>query len=220
MALYFIDNPDNLEYVHHIDNNRLNNNLSNLQWISPSENILSINRKIAYKDHRDYHEYDISKEQWKTFRNTVYMVSNLGRLKNAKTDKILQGKITDSGYRTYNLSYDHKKHTLFAHKIVWEVWVGDKQKVINHINGNKLDNRIENLENITSQENNLKSIYETKTHTFEMTACYDQEGNLIQIFENNADAARKMKVATQSIWYAVEKGTKSCGYYWKHIKRV
>jgi len=218
IAEAFIENPKNLEYVHHIDGNRLNNKIENLQWVSPSENNLKINKKLNFKDHTDYLDYDLSQEEWRTFRNTVYMVSNLGRVKNAKTEKMLKGKITDAGYREFNLTFDNKSHSLRGHKLVWETWVGTEQKIINHINGNKLDNRLSNLENITNQENVLKAIYETKTFKFKRTACYDKEGNLIQIFENNADAARHMGVKPQSIQAAIKKGYCSCGFYWKNIE--
>ena len=145
------------------------------------------------------------------------MVSNLGRVKNAKTDKLLQGKITDAGYREYCLTLNGKKQSFRAHKIVWEAWVGTEQMVINHINGNKLDNRLENLENVSNQENTLKAIYDTKTFRFRKTACYDKEGNLVRIFMNNADAARQMNVRPQTIQAAISKGYCSCGYYWKNI---
>lgn len=218
IAEAFIPNPNNYEYVHHINNNRLDNRIENLKWVTPSENNLGKNRSLLLKDHNDYLDYDLSQEEWRTFRNTIYMVSNLGRVKNAKTNKLLKGKITDSGYREYCLSYNGKPYSLRGHKLVWEVWVGTEQKIINHINGNKLDNRLINLENITNQENVIKAIYETQTLKFKKTACYDKEGNLVQIFMNNADAARKMGVKPASIWQAIKKGYCSCGYYWKHIE--
>lgn len=217
LAEYFIDNPNNFEYVHHKNNNRLDNRLENLQWMNSSENNKKENKLLKLKDHKDYLDYDLSQEEWKTFRNTRYMISNLGRVKNAQTNKILQGKITDSGYREYCLTFNNKKHSLRAHKLVWEVWFGTKQNIINHKNGNKLDNRINNLENISNQENIIKAVYETKTFKFKQTACYDKEGNLIQIFINNVDAARYMNVRPQSIQVAIKKGYCSCGYYWKNI---
>jgi hypothetical protein len=217
LAEYFIPNPNKLEYVHHINGNRLDNKISNLKWVTPSENNLKKNKTIIAIDHNDYNCYN-GLEEWKTFRNTRYMVSNWGRVKNAETDKILKGKITDNGYRSYCLTIDSKKKSYFGHRLTYEVWKNSDMKIINHIDGNKLNNRIENLESITNQENNLKAIYETKTHKFKKTAQYDLEGNLIQIFENNAAAARAMNVRPQSIQAAISKGYKSCGYIWKNLE--
>lgn len=217
VAEAFLENPEHLECVRHINNDRLDNRLENLKWVSFSENNLKENKKEKMNDHKDYQVYNESKEEWKTFRDSIYMVSNLGRVKNAKTDKLLQGKITGAGYREYCLTLNGKKQSFRAHKMVWEAWVGTEQMVINHINGNKLDNRLENLENVSNQENTLKAIYDTKTFRFRKTACYDKEGNLVRIFMNNADAARQMNVRPQTIQAAISKGYCSCGYYWKNI---
>lgn len=217
IAEYFIDNPNNYPYIHHKNNDRLDNRIENLQWVSGSENNLKINKLPSLKDHNDYLDYDLSQEEWRTFRDTIYMVSNLGRVKNAKIKKLIKGKITDSGYREYCLTFNSKKHSLLGHKIVWEVWKGTKQNIINHINGNKLDNRVTNLENVTNSGNTLKAIYETKVLKFKRTACYDKEGNLIRIFMNNADAAHHMGIKPQSIQSAIKNNYCSCGYYWKNI---
>jgi hypothetical protein len=39
LAENFIDNPNNYKYVNHIDANRINNNLNNLEWCTPKQNM-------------------------------------------------------------------------------------------------------------------------------------------------------------------------------------
>ena len=40
LALTFIPNPDNKPQVNHIDSNRMNNKVDNLEWVTCSENVL------------------------------------------------------------------------------------------------------------------------------------------------------------------------------------
>lgn len=47
VALAFIPNPDNKEYVNHIDENRKNNNVTNLEWVTPKgNNIHSLTKEL------------------------------------------------------------------------------------------------------------------------------------------------------------------------------
>ena len=61
-----------------------------------------------------------------------------------------KGSITYKGYRTIRI-YDgsgNKIRDVFEHRLIWEKYFGEIPEGydIHHINGNKLDNRIENLE--------------------------------------------------------------------------
>ena len=92
-----------------------------------------------------------------------YAVSNLGRVKSFRTqrrtyDKILKNKITHDGYYETALIGDNLKYKFIrTHRLVAMYFVPnpeDKPEV-NHKDGNKLNNHAENLEWVTSSENQI-----------------------------------------------------------------
>lgn len=101
-------------------------------------------------------------EIWKKIPNfSRYEASNLGRLKTfgwkgSKLEKVLAPAKTPDGYmKTVLIRDDGKKCSWCVHKFVMLAFIGERQEgyEINHINGIKDDNRIENLEYCTRHEN-------------------------------------------------------------------
>lgn len=106
-------------------------------------------------------------EIWKEVKGFEkrYEISSLGRLRSIKSDKILTGCVTIWGYKRYQLCRGHgkKDHKLIsAHRIVAEHFIDnpENKSCVNHINGIKLDNRVENLEWCTYSEN-IQHAYDT-----------------------------------------------------------
>lgn len=62
----------------------------------------------------------------------------------------IAGYINSQGYISINVNNKMK----LAHRIIWEMKNGDTPNVIDHINGVKNDNRIQNLRNVSYKENN------------------------------------------------------------------
>ena len=54
VAEHYIPNPDNLPYVNHIDGNKHNNDISNLEWVSASDNVIH-----AYKTGLNKHSVSV-----------------------------------------------------------------------------------------------------------------------------------------------------------------
>ncbi len=48
LGIQFIPNPNNYEFIDHLDNNKLNNNLDNLRWIDKSGNSRNYKKKRKY----------------------------------------------------------------------------------------------------------------------------------------------------------------------------
>lgn len=90
-------------------------------------------------------------------KRTNYLVSNKGNIYSKLTNKILKPAIATDGRLTVCLRIENKDITLKVHYIVASTHIGPiTNKSVNHINEDKLDNNVSNLE-IIPLKDNLKS---------------------------------------------------------------
>lgn len=94
-------------------------------------------------------------EQWHDINGYDYEISTLGRVKNKKTGLVLSNAIETVGYYTVGLHKNKVRRTHRIHRLIMEAFVPNPNcyKYINHINGIKTDNRLENLEWCTHKHN-------------------------------------------------------------------
>ena len=156
VAEYFLDNPNNYDIVHHKDGNRLNNNVENLEWTNVKEHNRHHNVNSSRKVTPKYFEKNLPGEQWKVFPlNNLYEVSSYGRVRNIKTNKLLK---IDDFQKYQRVSLNDKKH-YYLHRMVYCTFNNDFNLdgfVIDHIDNNPKNNKLDNLQKITQQENCLK----------------------------------------------------------------
>lgn len=81
-----------------------------------------------------------------------YHISEEGIVTNTKTGSILKGEINNAGYRRVQLT-GRKRY--FVHRLVAITYIPNPDNLpqVNHKNGNKLDNRVCNLEWVTASDN-------------------------------------------------------------------
>lgn len=97
------------------------------------------------------------KELWRNIDGYkgMYQVSSFGRIRSYKYNlpRILKPRVNSRGYKYINLSQDGKYRSFTIHRIVARYFLGKNNLTVNHKNGNKLNNCVENLEWITREEN-------------------------------------------------------------------
>ena len=159
VAQYFIPNPENLEYVHHKDENKLNNNVDNLEWVNALQNSqehLKRNPTCRQGIKVCYKTEDLPGEEWKiVLENPTYSVSNMGRVINNTNNRLLK---IDTNQKYRRISFNDRKH-YYLHRLVYCTFTGDYDLdgyVIDHIDNNPDNNCLTNLQKLTVSENNYK----------------------------------------------------------------
>lgn len=160
-----------------------------------------------------------SGEIWKNYRGTVYDVSTLGRVRrwSAKNGRpldqpvIIEPGLNCSGYKVVR--------SFFVHRMVLESFVSEplQGQITLHLNGNKLDNRVENLRWGTYMENKHDGklrgewrIFTGESHGRALLT----EVQVIEIRKSSLSQhalAREYGVSRSTIKSIVQKRT------WKHI---
>ena len=99
--------------------------------------------------------------EWKKINGYPdYAISSNGDVKSLRFNRLLKKTVNSSGYYYINLLNNRQRKTTAVHRLVIEHF-GEIQSgqdlVVDHINGNKLDNQIDNLEWVSIKENTLRS---------------------------------------------------------------
>lgn len=151
--------------------------------------------------------------------STTYYITKDGRCYNSRTNKFLKGQINcRNHYKTYIITLpDGSKKRLYAHRLVAIAFIPnpDNKPEINHIDGNKENNYVDNLEWVTSKENKAhawnKGLYQTD-HVF----CFNKNKELVAEYLSIQDAARCVGIAHSIIQQELHKSPKtlSGGFYW------
>ena len=180
-------------------------------------------------------------EIWKPIKDyeNLYEISNLGRIrskdrvvyqKNRWNDnlsrflykgKLLNTKIEENKYVQVHLCKNNKQKRYLVHRLVAETFIPnpENKEQVNHINCNKNDNRVENLEWTTPKENTQHAIKNNrkKITTIKINQ-YDLNGNFIKQWDSMVEVAKKYNTTKQNIWLCCnnKKRKIACGYIWRY----
>lgn len=161
-------------------------------------------------------------EQWGPIENCPpYQVSSWGRVRNKK-GLILKPDLTPSGYlRVLLTTLDGTRTNRCVHRLVAGTFVdnGEGKPYVNHVDGNRTNNTISNLEWVTPQENSQKKVYPATQrkgrHVVQLT--YDDE--FVRDWRCLSDAAKQLRICATNIAKSCRGGrgyNGTGGYRWKY----
>ena len=160
-----------------------------------------------------------------------YLIYSDGRIYSKKTDKFLTPRINRFGYYMVTMRINGKLHTPTVHRIVAETFLenDDNLPQVNHIDENKLNNDVSNLEFCTAKYNsNYGTRLKRVSNTRRAKHCkgkpvrqLDLYNNIVHLYPSTKEAGRALGIDPSNI-------AKVCnhiphynhigGYKWEWVK--
>lgn len=177
----------------------------------------------------------MDKEIWKDIAGYegLYQINNYGDVKslnygNTKKEKILKPHNND-GYYDVTL-YKHGKHKQYKiHRLVAQNFIPNPKNKpqVNHKDGNKINNNVNNLEWVTNSEN-IKHAFKTNLHkkyygsdhnNAKKIKQYTLEGKFIKEWGSIVEASIYYKTTKENIFSCLKHKSKTAkGYKWEYFK--
>lgn len=165
------------------------------------------------------------KEIWKDVEGYegLYQVSNFGKVKslnyNHTGKEKLLSQTLQAGYFHTIFFKNGKSKTPSIHRLVAVAFIPNPQNLpcVNHIDGNKFNNCVDNLEWCTVKENTYHAVY-TGLIQSKRVCQYSKDGKLLNTFVNAREAERQTGIRHNNIYLCCNNTPRyktAGGFVWK-----
>ncbi len=184
-------------------------------------NILPDYRESDYTldDFDEDFDEDSIKEIYKPIDGYDYEISNTGQVRSVRTGRILKQFLVN-GYLRVGLSKDGVEKKFYIHRLVAQAFIPNPKNKpqIDHIDGNKQNNRVDNLRWVTSKENNnnpitKQKLVKAKSKPLEQL---NLNGDVLATYPSTIEVERVLGFDQGEISLACRKGVKRYNYYWRY----
>ncbi len=161
-------------------------------------------------------------EEWRPIAGFegLYEVSSAGRVRSlTRYKKVIKPIVLKSGYCQYQLWHNNTRRVGLAHRLVAQAFIPnpDNKPVVNHIDENKLNNSVDNLEWVSHVENcrygtaiarRTKHLDYSKrriNNAGQIAACskpvaqYTKDGKFLRNWKSASECARTINIPVSGI---------------------
>lgn len=163
-------------------------------------------------------------EIWKDIEGYegLYEISSLGNVRRAPSGRILKQNKNSYGYSHVGLSKEGKVKMICVHRLIANAFIPNPQNKpqVNHIDGNKSNNSISNLEWV-SQKENIIHAFKTGLRKTSKINQYDLNGNFVKTYDTITEAGKNFSNISNrpnaNISCAIRnKSATAFGYIWRY----
>ena len=179
-------------------------------------------------------------EEWRDILDFegLYQVSNLGRVKSLwftnnvynkkyRKDRILKATTTHSNYVQVALRKSNKMYHRLVHRLVAQAFIENPSQLpqVNHKDGNKKNNVVDNLDWVSPRENQLHAVKiglrasGGKCYNAKAVIQYDMQDNFIKEYSSISQASKETNSNAINILKCCKGQRNKCNNYkWKYKK--
>ena len=158
-------------------------------------------------------------------RNPNYAITKFGSVYSRRTGKKLTPKKNWDGYLRVQLWDNGKCYFAAIHRLVAETFIPNPEgkPFVNHIDGDKSNNYVGNLEWCTQKENILHA-WKTglsKTHLNRAGKAVKQltlDGEVVKVFPSTMQVERELGIIHNNVSYACKRGGTAGGFRWERVE--
>lgn len=152
----------------------------------------------------------------------LYRISNQGDIYSYKFNRILK-PAERGGYLRTTLTKDKKEKRYSIHRLVAENFLSNNENKpqVNHIDGNKKNNCVDNLEWVTNKENCNHAVKQNLFHKRKNKKIlqFSMDGKFIKCWDALCDIEDELGLGKQNIWGVLNGKShrkQSHGFIWKY----